>query len=90
MKDRTKLTLAVGVGTIAIDVGLLLVLGFVFGEGAKLILALKGGMGLTEKSIMLAALATGLALMFLVFGKASDYLRSIMCWALVRHFHGKV
>ncbi|WP_223564960.1 hypothetical protein [Agrobacterium tumefaciens] len=90
MRERTKLTLAVGVGTIAIEVALLLTLGFVFVEGAKLILALEGSTGLTEKSMMIAALGTGLALLFLVYSKASDYLRSKMCWGLVRHFHGKV
>lgn len=90
MKDRTKLTLAVGVGTIAIEVGLLLILSSVFVESMQLILALEGNMGTTEKSMMITALVTGLALLFLVYSKASDYLRSKMCWALVCHFHGKV
>lgn len=89
MRARTKLTLAVGVGTIAIEVGLLLMLGFVFVEGGKLILALEGSTGLTEKSMMIAALGTGLTLLFWVYSIASDYLRSKMCWALVRHFHEK-
>ncbi len=89
MRAGTKLTTAVGVGTLAIEVGLLLILGFVFVEGAKLTLTLEGNMGLTEKSIMLAALGTGLALTFLVYDKVSDYLRTKMCRALVRHFHEK-
>lgn len=89
MRVRTELTLAVGVGTLAIEVGLLLILGFVFVEGAKFILPPEGSMGLTEKSMMLAVLATGLALLFLVYSKVSDYLRTKMCWALARHFHEK-
>lgn len=89
MRARTKLTLAVGLGTLVIEVGLLLILGFVFVEGAKLILTLEESMGLTEKSMTLAVLATGLSLLFLLYSIASDYLRSKMCWALVRHFHEK-
>lgn len=90
MKERTKLTLAVSVGTIAIELALLFILGFIVFESAKLILAFEGSTGLIAKSMVVAALGTGLALLFLVHSKASDYLRSKMCWALVRHFHEKV
>lgn len=89
MRAQTKLTLAVGLGTLVIEVGLLLILGFVFVEGLRFIVAHKVNTVTTEKRIMMAALMVGTVLLFLVYNKVSDYLRSKMCWALVRHFHEK-
>jgi hypothetical protein len=89
MKERTKLTLAVGIGTIAIELSLFLVLSSVFVETVKLIMVHEAKMDTTGKALMIVGLVTGLALMFLVYSKASDYLRARMCWALVRHFHEK-
>lgn len=89
MRAQTKLTLAVGLGTLVIEVGLLLILGFVFVEGLRFIVAHEANTVTTEKRIMMAALMVGTVLLFLVYNKVSDYLRSKMCWALVRHFHEK-
>ncbi len=89
MRARTKLTLAVGVGTLAIELGLIFILLSVFGEGLRFIVDHEANTGTTEKWIMIAALVAGLVLLLLVYNKVSDYLRSKMCWALVRHFHEK-
>ncbi|MBO0127130.1 hypothetical protein [Agrobacterium sp. OT33] len=94
MNNRRKLTLAVGVGTIAIELALFAPLLFLFVEGLPLIEAFaqkmaQGGVGIGEKSMLFVSVLATLLLFLGVGHKASDYLRSRMCWALVRHFHGK-
>lgn len=94
MKKRTKLTLAVSAGTIAIELALFAALWSVFVEALPIIQAFEqrvtqGSAGIGEKSLLIASVLTTLVLLFGGYHKASDYLRSRMCWALVRHFHGK-
>jgi cbb3-type cytochrome oxidase subunit 3 len=92
MNQRTKLTLAVSVGTIAIEVALLAALWHVFAEALPLIKTFDQQMiqGVDEQSLLIALGLAWLVVLFMAYHKASDYLRSKMCWALVRHFHGKV
>ncbi|MBB4282611.1 uncharacterized protein HemY [Agrobacterium tumefaciens] len=91
MNKRRKLTLAVGVGTIVIELALLGALWFVFAEALPLIKTLDQQItqGVDEKSLLIALGLAWLVFLFMAYHKASDYLRSRMCWALVRHFHEK-
>lgn len=88
MTKRRKLTLAVGVGTIVIELTLLGALWFVFAEALPLIKTFDQ-MIQGEQSLLIALGLALLVFLFMAYHKASDYLRSRMCWALVRHFHEK-
>lgn len=82
------------VGSIAIELALFALLLFLFVWGLPLIEVFdrkmaQGGVGIGEKSMLFVSVLATLLLFLGVVHKASDYLRSRMCWALVRHFHGK-
>lgn len=82
------------VGSTAIELALFATLWFLFVEGLPLIEAFakkmaQGGVGMGEKSTLFVSVLATLLLFLGVGLKASDYLRSRMCWALVHHFHGK-
>lgn len=89
MKERTKLTLVVSVGTVVIELSLFLILWFALLKMLSIVVAFEQQIGTSEKGVLVVSMLAGMVLLFGVYNKASDYLRSRMCWALVRHFHGK-
>lgn len=95
MRDRTKLSLAVTLGTILIEISLLGALCLLFLATLPLVSTfdrnwLHGSLSTLEQAVGVALMVTIPVFLFWTCHRTSDFLRTQMCWALARHFYGRV
>ncbi|MQB34735.1 hypothetical protein [Rhizobium rhizogenes] len=93
MNQRTKVRWAVSAGTVAIEAALLTALWFAASAVLQIfdsltLSAITDGRG-TGEGIRLVSLLATLPLLVGAYLRASEFLTSRLCWALVRRFHAK-
>jgi hypothetical protein len=95
MRDRTKLSLAVTFGTILIELSLLGALWLLFLLALPLMMAfdrnlMHGSLSVLDQAVGVALIVAIPVFLFWTCRRASDFLRTQMCRALVRRFYGRV
>lgn len=95
MRDRTKLSLAVTFGTILIELSLFGALWLLFLSALPLMAAfdrnlMHGSLNVLEQAVGVALMVAIPVFLFWTCHRTSDFLRTQMCWALARHFYGRV
>jgi hypothetical protein len=94
MRDQTKLSLAVIFGTILIELSLFGALLLLFLSALPLMAAfdrnlMHGSLSVLEQGVGLSLTVAIPIFLYWAYPRVSDFLRTQMCWALVRRFYGR-
>lgn len=94
MKVRTKLSLAVTFGTILIELSLFGALWLLFLSALPLMAAfdrdwMHGSLSVWEQGVGFSLTVAIPIFLYWAYPRVSDFLRTQMCWALVRRFYGR-